>query len=532
MAKGEEDVEMEDASSGSGSDSGSSEDESESKSNDGDEVEDGIGVHDGDESESDSENSGLDEEEHDSDATPVKPELPTPDAGTTLFVRNVPFTATEDELRTLFRTFGPLRYARITMDPETGRSRGTGFACFWNKEDADKVIEQSDLLKSETGLTEAPKQNPFKLPSILTPDPSSSLARSLVLQGRTLDVVRAVTRDKAGKLKEEGEKRREKADKRNVYLLREGVILPSSPAAETLTPAELERRSSSFNARKALLKSNPSLYISKTRLSIRQIPTFVTERLLRRLSIHAVKTFNAEVKSRERKGLTEDELHVQVDENGDGGDGDDKNEEGTKGKNKKRFDRKTGVLQAKLVRQKERVDPVTGKGRSKGYGFIEMYTHADALRVLRWSNNNPQAKPDKDGDRIKRIEKEIEKGEGVGGGDLKKAKGRLIVEFSIENVQVVQRRKSMQEEHKKTGPSGKPDSRKEKAKAKAEKEDLLKKEESVSAPSPKKKRKLSRGSESGKEEGAGEVKTKPKLGESAGFFIGRKRKERKMGKKN
>lgn len=57
---------------------------------------------------------------------------------------------------------------------------------------------------------------------MLTPDPSSSLAQSLVLHGRTLDVVRAVTRNEATKLKEEGERKREKIDKRNVYLLREG----------------------------------------------------------------------------------------------------------------------------------------------------------------------------------------------------------------------------------------------------------------------------------------------------------------------
>jgi hypothetical protein len=49
-----------------------------------------------------------------------------------------------------FRAFGPLRYARITLDHTTGRGRGTGFACFWNKEDADKAIAQSDLLKAET----------------------------------------------------------------------------------------------------------------------------------------------------------------------------------------------------------------------------------------------------------------------------------------------------------------------------------------------------------------------------------------------
>lgn len=49
-----------------------------------------------------------------------------------------------------FRVFGPLRYAIITLDTATGRSRGTGFVCFWNKEDADKVIEKADLLKTET----------------------------------------------------------------------------------------------------------------------------------------------------------------------------------------------------------------------------------------------------------------------------------------------------------------------------------------------------------------------------------------------
>ena len=127
------------------------------------------------------------------------------------------------------------------------------------------------------------------------------MAQSLVLHGRTLDVVRAVTRDVAGKLKEDNERMREKADERNLYLLRGGklkssvffffhnidfcwfsflfflsipfpVIMPSTISAELLTSADVGRRTSSFNARRALLKSNPSLFISKTRLSVRQIP--------------------------------------------------------------------------------------------------------------------------------------------------------------------------------------------------------------------------------------------------------------------
>jgi nucleolar protein 4 len=74
---------------------------------------------------------------------------------------------------------------------------------------------------TETNFSQ-PKMNPFKLPSLLTPDPSASVAQNLVLHGRTMDVIRAVTREEAGKLKEAGERQREKADKRNLYLLREG----------------------------------------------------------------------------------------------------------------------------------------------------------------------------------------------------------------------------------------------------------------------------------------------------------------------
>lgn len=50
-----------------------------------------------------------------------------------------------------FRAFGTLRYVRITMDPITARSRGTAFACFWKREDADKAIRQSELLNREAG---------------------------------------------------------------------------------------------------------------------------------------------------------------------------------------------------------------------------------------------------------------------------------------------------------------------------------------------------------------------------------------------
>jgi nucleolar protein 4 len=239
------------------------------------------------------------------------------------------------------------------------------------------------------------------------------------------------------------------------------VILPNSPAAEKLTPAEVERRTASFNARRALLKSNPSLFISKSRLSVRHIPLFVTERLLKRLAIHAVRAFEDEVKEGERPGLTADELSVVVEQPGE--EDQEEGQEGTKHKKRKNMGQKFRVKQAKIVRQQERVDPVTGKGKSKGYGFIEMNTHGDALRVLRWANNNSDVGPlseewwkeelgdliklekgkeARDEARLKRLNDELEKVTSTG---AKKSKGSLIVEFSIENVQVVKRRKTLQQ---------------------------------------------------------------------------------------
>ena len=82
-----EDVEM-------GEDEGDSDSEDDSGSGSGlDEEDSGSG-------EGSSGSSG-DEDEVDLGEEPQKPQLPPPEAGTTLFVRNIPFEATEDELRVL-----------------------------------------------------------------------------------------------------------------------------------------------------------------------------------------------------------------------------------------------------------------------------------------------------------------------------------------------------------------------------------------------------------------------------------------------
>lgn len=155
--KGEEKKEGEKESSDSGSDSGS---ESESNSESGEESgeessgDEGTSVVSGSEESSNTDEN--EEEEEEEEEEPVKPTLPTVDVGSTLFIRNLPFETTELELNTLFRSFGPLRYAKITIDKATGRSRGTGFVCFWKNEHADEVIEEAQRVAMETGANSIP----------------------------------------------------------------------------------------------------------------------------------------------------------------------------------------------------------------------------------------------------------------------------------------------------------------------------------------------------------------------------------------
>jgi nucleolar protein 4 len=86
-AKMEEELQSEGEEGGSGS-------ESESEDAEGG----GLGIHDEESNES---GSGESEDERGEDDKPVKPQLPQTDVGTTLFIRNVSYDATEDELRTL-----------------------------------------------------------------------------------------------------------------------------------------------------------------------------------------------------------------------------------------------------------------------------------------------------------------------------------------------------------------------------------------------------------------------------------------------
>jgi cold-inducible RNA-binding protein len=57
-----------------------------------------------------------------------------------IFVGNLDFNTSEDELRTLFATYGQVDRVSIMTDRDTGRSRGFGFVEMANAEEGEKAI--------------------------------------------------------------------------------------------------------------------------------------------------------------------------------------------------------------------------------------------------------------------------------------------------------------------------------------------------------------------------------------------------------
>ena len=57
-----------------------------------------------------------------------------------LYIGNLSYNMTEDDLRETFGKIGEVLSAKIIMDNETGRSKGFGFVEMANDEDGDKAI--------------------------------------------------------------------------------------------------------------------------------------------------------------------------------------------------------------------------------------------------------------------------------------------------------------------------------------------------------------------------------------------------------
>ena len=58
-----------------------------------------------------------------------------------IYVGNMPYSMSEDDLRNLFGTYGGVSSARLVMDRDTGRAKGFGFVEMDNAGEAQAAIE-------------------------------------------------------------------------------------------------------------------------------------------------------------------------------------------------------------------------------------------------------------------------------------------------------------------------------------------------------------------------------------------------------
>ncbi|KUI65090.1 hypothetical protein VM1G_00889 [Cytospora mali] len=348
-----------------------------------------------DEDEDEDEEGGANFEEVKEEEKPKR----TTDNSTTVFIRNLPFTATNESVKEHFEKFGPVRYARIVMDKMTERPAGTGFVCFVKDDDFKACLKSAPRprLPVKTAKT-----------SVLQ-DESVDTDGRYTLDGRVLSVAHAVSKEEAGRLAEAGPAARktEDKDKRRLFLLSEGTIPTNSPLYGLLTPTEIKLREQSAQQRKKQVQGNPSLHISLTRLAIRNMPRNMDSKEFKQLARQAVVGFASDVREGKRQALSKEELAR--------GGAEDREAE------HRRKEKGVGVVkQAKIVyeaKDGKKVDEKSGAGKSRGYGFIEYSSHRWALMGLRWLNGHP----------------------------LKNEAGRtvrLIVEFAIENAQVTSRRRA------------------------------------------------------------------------------------------
>lgn len=246
-----------------------------------------------------------DDEEAEEEKETKRPRVESHDVaeGKTVFLKNVPFSVKNEELKQFIEQFGPVYYALVCIDPLTEHSKGTAFVKFKNLEDAEKCLNAGEQLRFKDQIMEAHK----------------ALERNEVENRAAL-------------------KKYKERDSRNLYLVKEGVVLAGSPAAAGVSSADMAKRLQLEQWKSQILR-NLNMFVSRGRLVVHNLPPTLDDAMLRKIF--------------ERHGNPN-----------------------------------AIIREARVMRDLKNVD-AKGVGKSKEYGFVSYTKHEDALKALRAINNNP-----------------------------------------------------------------------------------------------------------------------------------------------
>lgn len=80
-----------------------------------------------------------------------------------IYVGNLSFRATDDDLRAAFEPFGEVASARVIQDKETGRSRGFGFVEMPSQDEGNTAIDKvnnTEIVDRAVRVNEAQERPP------------------------------------------------------------------------------------------------------------------------------------------------------------------------------------------------------------------------------------------------------------------------------------------------------------------------------------------------------------------------------------
>ncbi|XP_060806236.1 RNA-binding protein 28 isoform X2 [Amyelois transitella] len=262
---------------------------------------------DGEEEDDDEENDVDDDDEDRQSETSTQAgrqriKLNDAEDGCTVFITNIPFSVDNDQLKVFAERTGPVRYALVCVDKMTEHSKGSGFVKFTTKEDADKFLA---------------------LPQ-----------DQLRLEGQVLMVKPALKRENLSR-----ENKKQPKDNRNLYLVKEGVIVAGTKAAVGVSASDMAKRLALERSKTQMLK-NLNRFVSRYRLVVSNLPPHCDDAALRSLCARAA-------------------------------------------------GRHAELAGARVMRDLRAPPDRNGKHPSKGYGFVMFTRHEDALTCLRKLNNNP-----------------------------------------------------------------------------------------------------------------------------------------------
>ncbi|PAN44495.1 hypothetical protein PAHAL_9G047500 [Panicum hallii] len=187
-----------------------------------------------------------------------KPEKKDTDLDRTIFISNLPFDISNEEVTVRFSVFGNVESFFPVLHKLTKRPRGTGFLKFSTAEAADAAVSAAN---AAPGL-------------------------GIFMKSRALNVMKAMDKESAHKKALEKAKT-EVEDRRNLYLAKEGEILAGTPAAEGVSDADMNKRNW-LARRKAEMLQSPKFHVSRTRLIIYNLPKTMTINDVKKLCREAV----------------------------------------------------------------------------------------------------------------------------------------------------------------------------------------------------------------------------------------------------